>query len=64
VRPQNRLSWQELVLLVMVPLLPFASPAFGLFAGNRMVLFIAKISLVIFIVGAMRRATLNANPIL
>lgn len=64
VRPQNRLRWQELVLLVTIPLLPFASPAVGLFAGNRMVLFIAKISLVIFIVSSMRRATLNANPIL
>lgn len=39
-----------------------ASPAIGLFAGNRMVLFIAKISLVIFIVGSLRRATLKANP--
>lgn len=64
VRPQNRLSWQELVLLVTIPLLPFASPAFGLFAGNRMVLFIAKIALVIFIVGPMRRTTMYANPIL
>jgi hypothetical protein len=64
VRTQNRLSWQESVLLVMIPLLPFASPAIGLFPGNRMVLFIVKISLVIFIAASMRRATLNANPIL
>ena len=64
VRPQNRLSWQELVLLVMIPLLPFASPAIGLFAGNRMVLFIAKLSLVLFIVGSMRRITLSENQLL
>ena len=39
VRLQNKLSWQELVLLVIIPLLPFASPAIGLFAGNRMAIF-------------------------
>jgi hypothetical protein len=64
VRPQHRLAWQEFVLLVMIPLLPFASPAIGLFAGNRMVLFIAKISLVLFIVSSMRRITLSKNQLL
>jgi hypothetical protein len=57
VRPENKLSWQELVLLGIVPLLPFTSPAIGLFAGNRMVLFIAKIFIVIFIAVTMKRST-------
>lgn len=61
VRPQNRLSWQELVLLVMIPLFPFASPAIGLFAGNRMVLFIAKIALVLLIAGSMRRIPMSGR---
>lgn len=64
VQPQNRLNWKELVLLGMIPLLPFASPAVGLFAGNRMILFITKIYLAIFIIGSARRAALNLNPIL
>ncbi|MDD2580835.1 MAG: glycosyltransferase family 87 protein [Desulfuromonadaceae bacterium] len=62
VRPQNKLGWQELVLLVTIPLLPFTSPAIGLFAGNRMVLFIAKIFLAIFIASTMSRAKMNAYP--
>jgi len=61
VRPENKLTWQELVLLGIIPLLPFISPAIGLFAGNRMVLFIAKISMIIFIVVSMKRTTINAS---
>lgn len=61
VRPDNKLSWQELVLLGIVPLLPFTSPAIGHFAGNRMVLFIAKISMILFIAVSMKRTTMNAS---
>jgi len=64
VRPQNTMKWQELVLLGMIPLLPFASPAVGLFAGNRLILFIYKIFLVIIITASMRRSLINTHPIL
>jgi len=64
VRPENRLNWQELVLLGIVPLLPFTSPVTGLFAGNRMVLFIAKISIIIFIAVAMKRTTAYSGAIM
>ena len=64
VRPQSRLSWQELVLLVMIPLLPFATPVIGLFTGNRMVLFILEISLALFIMGSMRRIPMSENRLL
>jgi len=55
VRPQNRLGRRELALLVMIPLLPFASPAIGLFAGSRAVLFSAKVVLVVLIAAGMRQ---------
>jgi hypothetical protein len=61
VRPENKLSWQELVLLGIIPLLPFTSPAFGLFAGNRIVLFFAKITLIIFIAVSMKRTTMYSG---
>ena len=61
VRPEKKLSWQELVLFGIIPLLPFTSPAFGHFAGNRMILFIAKISLIIFIVISMKRTTIHVS---
>lgn len=64
VRPHNSLSWQELVLLVMIPLLPFASPAIGLFAGNRMILFIGNIFLALFIISSMRQTTMNTKRLL
>jgi len=64
VRPENKLSWQELVLLGIVPLLPFTSPAIGLFADNRMVLFIAKISIIIFIAVSMKRTSAYSGAIM
>lgn len=61
VQPETKLSWQELVLLGTIPLLPFITPTIGLVAGNRMVLFIAKISMIIFIVVSMKRTTIIAS---
>jgi hypothetical protein len=61
VRPENKLNWQELVLLGIIPLLPFSSPAIGLFSGNRMVLFIAKISMIILILVSMKRTAINTS---
>lgn len=58
-RTQNKLNWQELGLLIMVPLLPFASPAIGLLSGYRVILFIAKILLVIFIIVTMRKSKIS-----
>jgi Glycosyltransferase family 87 len=63
VKPRNKLSWQEAVLLVLIPLLPFASPAYGLIAVSQLVLFTVKIFLIIFIAGSMRRATLSTVPV-
>jgi hypothetical protein len=61
VHTQNKLNWQGLVLLVTIPLIPFASPGIGLFADNRMALFIVKISLVIFIAVSMKRTPMQAD---
>jgi Glycosyltransferase family 87 len=63
VKPGNKLVWQEAVLLVLIPLLPFASPAYGLIAVSQLVLFTVKIFLIIFIAGSMRRATLSTIPV-
>jgi len=52
---KNRLSWQELVILITIPLLPFASPAIGAFEGYRSVLFIMNVSIVVFILSVMNR---------
>jgi hypothetical protein len=47
--PQNKLTWQELILMMVIPLLPFASPAIGPFEGDRIFFFIVKTCLAIFI---------------
>ncbi|HET6420913.1 MAG TPA: glycosyltransferase family 87 protein [Geobacteraceae bacterium] len=50
---QNSLRWQELLILIVVTLLPFVSPAIGPLAGNRLILFFAKILLFIFVIAYM-----------
>ena len=49
VSAKEGLSWQELVLFIMLPLLVFISPAPGTLYGSRLPLFLTQLVLILFI---------------
>lgn len=52
---KRALSWQESAVLAAALFLPFASPAGGIFYGNRFILFAGKMLLLLFIIVCLKR---------
>jgi hypothetical protein len=63
VSAREGLSWQELVLFIMLPLLVFISPAPGTLYGIRLPLFLAQLVLFLFIFVSGREKTLTADKL-